>query len=96
MILKPGQRATLIASTEEWRQVKAIHPAKAWDAEQTRRSQLIAMADESLQSGFGAELVLAADQFIITPVGRAEDAIRARASGDDVRTVIAGYHWFTD
>src|SRR5687767_15862562 len=43
-----------------------------------------------------AELVLAADQFIITPAGRAEEAARARAFGDEVRTVIAGYHWFTD
>jgi predicted glycogen debranching enzyme len=40
--------------------------------------------------------VLAADQFIITPAGRVEDATRARAMGDEVRTVIAGYHWFTD
>ena len=43
-----------------------------------------------------AELVLAADQFIITPAGRVEEAARARAAGDEVRTVIAGYHWFTD
>jgi predicted glycogen debranching enzyme len=43
-----------------------------------------------------AELVLAADQFIITPAGRIEEAARARAAGDEVRTVIAGYHWFTD
>ena len=40
--------------------------------------------------------MLAADQFIITPAGRVEDAARARAAGDEVRTVIAGYHWFTD
>ena len=45
---------------------------------------------------FTAELVLAADQFIITPAGRVEEAARARAAGDEVRTVIAGYHWFTD
>jgi predicted glycogen debranching enzyme len=43
-----------------------------------------------------AELVLAADQFIISPAGRIEEAARARAAGDEVRTVIAGYHWFTD
>ena len=43
-----------------------------------------------------AELVLAADQFVITPAGRVEDAARAHAAGDEVRTVIAGYHWFTD
>ena len=40
--------------------------------------------------------MLAADQFLITPVGRVEDAARAQAAGDEIRTVIAGYHWFTD
>ena len=45
---------------------------------------------------FHAELVLAADQFLITPAGRVEDAARAHAAGEEVRTVIAGYHWFTD
>ena len=40
--------------------------------------------------------MLAADQFLITPAGRAEDAARAHAAGDEARTVIAGYHWFTD
>jgi len=43
-----------------------------------------------------AELVLAADQFVITPAGRVEDTARAHAAGEEVRTVIAGYHWFTD
>ena len=32
----------------------------------------------------------------ITPAGRVEDAARAHAAGDEARTVIAGYHWFTD
>lgn len=45
---------------------------------------------------FHDELVLAADQFLIVPVGRVEDAARAHAAGEEVRTVIAGYHWFTD
>ena len=40
--------------------------------------------------------MLAADQFLITPAGRVEDAARAHAAGEEVRTVIAGYHWFTD
>src|SRR5262249_41190750 len=47
-------------------------------------------------SGVAAELVLAADQFVITPEGRAEEAARAKAAGEEVRTIIAGYHWFTD
>ncbi len=42
------------------------------------------------------ELVLAADEFLITPGSRIVDAARAHAWGDEVRTVIAGYHWFTD
>jgi predicted glycogen debranching enzyme len=54
------------------------------------------MAAPAARTGTGAELVLAADQFLITPAGRVEDAARARAAGDEVRTVIAGYHWFTD
>ena len=29
-------------------------------------------------------------------MGRIQDAARAHAAGDDIRTVIAGYHWFTD
>src|SRR5207245_7223432 len=43
-----------------------------------------------------AELVLAADQLLITPVGRVEETARLRAAGDEARSVIAGYHWFTD
>ena len=49
-----------------------------------------------MADSFAAELVLAADQFVITPAGRVEEAARARAAGEEVRTVIAGYHWFTD
>jgi predicted glycogen debranching enzyme len=48
------------------------------------------------REGIPAELVLAADQFVITPAGRTEETARAHAYGDEVRTVIAGYHWFTD
>jgi predicted glycogen debranching enzyme len=40
--------------------------------------------------------VLAADQFVAAPAMRAEETARARAAGDDPRTIIAGYHWFTD
>ena len=44
----------------------------------------------------GEQLVLAADQFLIRPASRVEDAALARAAGEEARTVIAGYHWFTD
>src|SRR5213075_2418468 len=35
-------------------------------------------------------------QFQISPASRSAEATRLRAAGDDARTVIAGYHWFTD
>lgn len=40
--------------------------------------------------------MLAADQFIICPTARYEDVIRLKASGEEARSVIAGYPWFTD
>jgi predicted glycogen debranching enzyme len=87
---------TLVASTESWETIGALTPQQARDAEHQRRHRLIESAKRVTRSSFAAELVLAADQFIITPAGRAEEAARARAAGDEVRTVIAGYHWFTD
>jgi len=94
--LRPERPATLFASTEEWSTILAIDPATALAGDLARRQRLIAAADPSVRNAPAAELVIAADQFIITPAGRLEDAVRARASGDEVRTVIAGYHWFTD
>jgi predicted glycogen debranching enzyme len=91
-----GQSITVVASTEPWEVIQALRPSEADAAEHERRRRLISNADPRAQTGVGAELVLAADQFIITPAGRVEDAVRARAAGDEVRTVIAGYHWFTD
>jgi predicted glycogen debranching enzyme len=90
------QPATLIASTEAWETLEALPPDEAYHAELQRRRSLIARASPCARKGPAAELVLAADQFIITPAGRAEEEARAHASGDEVRTVIAGYHWFTD
>jgi predicted glycogen debranching enzyme len=94
--LLPDTTATLVASTEPWDTVAALQPAEALRAEIDRRRHLLAVAGRAGTVGLEAELVLAADQFIITPAGRAEEAARARAAGEDVRTVIAGYHWFTD
>jgi predicted glycogen debranching enzyme len=87
---------TLVASTESWEVIRALSPAAAWNAERERRDRLVASAPPKARSGVAAELVLAADQFIVTPAGRLVDATRAYASGDEMRTVIAGYHWFTD
>lgn len=94
--IEQGAAAALVASTEPWNLLLTMGPQEAFTAERERRERLLSIAPLEAQEGFGAELALAADQFIITPMGRTEDAARARAAGDEVRTVIAGYHWFTD
>ena len=94
--LQPDCIATLIAATEPWHTVGALHPDAARRFETERRRRLVAMAPPAAREGLAAELVLAADSFIITPVGRVADIVRAHAEGDEMRTVIAGYHWFTD
>ncbi|HWS90234.1 MAG TPA: amylo-alpha-1,6-glucosidase [Pyrinomonadaceae bacterium] len=88
--------ATLIGSTESWELIRALSPEDAQAAENERRERLLASAAPAAREGVAAELVLAADQFVITPSGRQEDAARAHAAGEEVRSVIAGYHWFTD
>ena len=94
--LTPADSVTLIASTESWEVIEALTPEAASRAELDRRRSLLGMASTVANDPFSAQLVLAADQFIITPAGRADEAARAQAAGEEVRTVIAGYHWFTD
>jgi len=93
--LTRDREVALIASTEPWDTIVALEPRDAGRAEVDRRQRLLAIA-HAVSDDFVSELVLAADQFIITPAGRAEEAARAKAAGEEVRTVIAGYHWFTD
>jgi predicted glycogen debranching enzyme len=88
--------ATLIGSTESWDIINVLGPKDVLAAERERRARLLHGAIPKLRQSFPAELVFAADQFVITPAGRFEEAARAHAAGDEVRTVIAGYHWFTD
>jgi predicted glycogen debranching enzyme len=90
------QGATLVASTEPWETILALSPEEAEEAERLRLARLIEQAPPEARAGLAGELVLAAEQFIFTPAGRVEEAARARAAGDEVRSVIAGYHWFTD
>lgn len=94
--LEQGQQTTLVASTEGWEAILAQSPEAAYRSESERCAILLSLAAPQLQDGAAAQLVLAADQFLITPVGRVQDAVRAKAAGDDIRTIIAGYHWFTD
>ncbi len=90
--LAPGESATLIASAEPWEHIHALAPERARLQERSRRENLLAQAHPESRSGAAAELVWAADQFLINPVGRLSDAPDERQR----RTIIAGYHWFTD
>jgi predicted glycogen debranching enzyme len=94
--LRPGDEVTLVVSAEGWDQIDVLPPAQARALDDQRRMQLIADADPTLRRGAGAELVLAADQFVITPHMRPRDEARGAAEGDGARTIIAGYPWFTD
>ena len=94
--LAQGRDATLVVSTEAWETIEALTAEQALAAERARREALLDRAPAKSHDGIAAELVLAGDQFVITPAGRIEESARARAEGDEVRTVIAGYHWFTD
>ncbi len=88
--------ATLVGSTEPWDIINVLGPEDVLAAERERRARLLQVAIPKARQSFPAELVFASDQFVITPAGRFEEAARAHAAGDEVRTVIAGYHWFTD
>ncbi|MGH9341867.1 MAG: amylo-alpha-1,6-glucosidase [Acidobacteriota bacterium] len=94
--LSGSHDTTLIASTEDWNIILALEPEKALQAELQRRESLLKMAHPAVQSPPAAELIFAADQFIIWPYTRLADAARALASGTEARSIIAGYHWFTE
>ena len=95
-LLRAGTAVSFVATTESWEVSGAMSAEEAHRAERLRRVKLFSMADPRARAQTAGELVYAADQFVITPAGRLGDAARARAAGDEVRTVIAGYHWFTD
>jgi predicted glycogen debranching enzyme len=91
-----GGIASLVASSEPWNAITSLTPEEALNFELERRQGLLDRANPSLAGSPFEELVFAADQFLVTPAGRMRDAIRAYAAGDQLRSVIAGYHWFAD
>ena len=94
--LAEREHATFVASTERLPVIDALSPEEAWATEIDRRSRLLVCAGNPDPHSLTAELVLAADQFVIKPATRTADTARARAAGENARSVIAGYHWFTD
>jgi predicted glycogen debranching enzyme len=93
--LSPGESIAFVASTESWELVK-FHAGSIFEAERQRLHKLPNMAKGGDPDEFERLLTLAADQFIVFPGSRVEEDALARASGDEAKTVIAGYHWFTD
>jgi predicted glycogen debranching enzyme len=94
--LEHGSPVSLVASTETWDTILALTPDECARHEHARREGLLERAPAAARRGAAAELVLAADAFVVEPAGRVHEAAHARAEGDAPRTVIAGYHWFTD
>ena len=93
--LMPGLPIAFVSSTEPWEHLE-FTPEAIFDAEAQRLSKLVAQLPDASQHDIERWLTLAADQFIVLPGSRMEEQALARASGDEARTVIAGYHWFTD
>ncbi len=94
--LAAGQDVTFIASTEDWDKIVRTSPEKAFAEEVERRRLLFEKAYPVINDEQGKELVIAADQFIIVPPKRWDDIIQLTRQNIGRRTVIAGYHWFTD
>ncbi|HYC93548.1 MAG TPA: amylo-alpha-1,6-glucosidase [Thermoanaerobaculia bacterium] len=94
MTLRRGGVAGLVASVEAWDIIEAMEIEEALAADRERREKMLAKA--GVHDDVSAQLVLAADQFLIRPHTRSADEARIAAAGDTPRTVIAGYHWFTD
>jgi predicted glycogen debranching enzyme len=93
--LQPGESLALGATVEGWDRLER-DPTDALALELERERRLLERADEAAWKRPAARFVLAADQFIIAPRNRPADEAWARATGQDARSVIAGYPWFTD
>lgn len=85
--LEPGRPLTVLASTDPPETLREIQHAALQGAELDRRSALLDRAGATGDPLLG-RLALAADCFIFEPVGRAH--------APTARSIIAGYHWFTD
>lgn len=84
--LEPGRPLTILASTDPPEQLPEPRHAAVQGAELERRGALLSRADAT--DPIHRALVLAADSFIFEPVSRAHEST--------AKSVIAGYHWFTD
>src|SRR5215211_1952405 len=82
--LEPGEMVALNYSSEEQPELDA---SSSLAAEQKRQETLLSRAGVVEADAVAQQLVLAADQFLVS---------RPVPDDPDGRTVIAGYHWFND
>lgn len=94
--LDPAEKIAFVASTESWSTISAMTSEEAAIAEKQRQKKLFKEATPYAYSSTVHKLILAADQFIFTPISREADIVRLKASGEESRSIIAGYPWFTD
>jgi predicted glycogen debranching enzyme len=93
--IDPDHSAVFVASTHSWESLQFDGNA-VFDAEVKRCESLLSLEPELAQDPFAEQLAMAADQFIVLPGSRLEESVLAQAEGSELRTVIAGYHWFGD
>ncbi len=93
--LKPSENVSFVASTEPWEALEC-DCEKILEAERKRLEKLLSLSPRASTDAFAARLTIAADQFVVLPWTRSDENVLYRASGERLRTVIAGYHWFTD
>jgi predicted glycogen debranching enzyme len=92
--LRAGSPVTFVTTTESLDSI-AQDPSQTFLAEQLRASTLVDNAAAQADP-FLSRLVAAADQFLILPESRPEEATDAKRDGHRLRTVVAGYYWFLD
>ncbi|BFU94919.1 MAG: Glycogen debranching enzyme [Nitrospira sp.] len=93
--LRAGESIAILFSVEPWDRLEA-DVSQIFEAERGRQEQLLLVSPELSADDYARQLRLAADQFIVMRGARPQEQVPAHASGDEARTVIAGYHWFGD
>jgi predicted glycogen debranching enzyme len=93
--VRQDQPALFIASTHAWDRL-GFDAGAVFDAEKQRLDGLLSLAPAVQDDPIAEQLAMAADQFIVLPGSRLEESVLAQASGGELRSVYAGYHWFGD
>ncbi|HEY0941816.1 MAG TPA: amylo-alpha-1,6-glucosidase [Steroidobacter sp.] len=93
--LRPDQPAVFVASSHLWERLD-FDATAVFDAEQRRLRNLLRLAPAVRDDPVAEQLAMAADQFIVLPGSRLDESVLAQASGGELRSIYAGYHWFGD